>query len=152
MSVALKGNFIEKMNESIRFAEQNRARVGQVTAEIRETVLIELSHRYKALDMQSNSRVAVVTESRAADDPRFKVAIANEQWGSRLATMYALAELVAAQREANHLAQLHLGALQDNNALQTAVLSRLNELISLLDVREEPEYSNVTVPQPRPRT
>lgn len=114
MSVALNGTFIQKMNESIAFAERNRLRVVARTAYLRdkEARLAEKRHRDAGRLPPTDEDVDVNTDFAASKDPKWKLAIANEQWGGRLATMYALAELTAAQRETNVLLRHLIAHLQ----------------------------------------
>lgn len=156
MSIALNGTFIEKMNESIKFAETNRSRVQFIYKQLQDSALRQeiLRREQQGLGSPTQATIDTIADAWAGENAKFKVAVSNEQWGSRLATMYALAELVVAQREANDIARQQLNATRDANALQAAVLSRLNEMISLLDVRaaSSNDNTNVTVPQPRSGT
>lgn len=100
MTIATSGSSHDKMNESIDFAERNRK-----VASSRRDVMLE---RVRATLQNRRTTASPATFNVMADDALnkdevFTIAVANEQWGSRLATMYALAELVRAQRETNVL-------------------------------------------------
>lgn len=126
MSVALSGTFIEKMNEALRFSEKNRARAVTETQRLCVDLLSVENARRRALGMPQltvdSASIRAAVNVAAGNDTRIKSAVDNEQWGYRLTTMYALAELVTAQREANFIAAQQLKATQRQTDLLVELL------------------------------
>lgn len=97
----VSGTYLDKMNEAIRFSEEKRWRVVTLTQEISEASAQELIKRHRQLGKPPPTKAHLETAADKAceADPRWQTAVGDEQWGYRLTTMYALAELVAATRE-----------------------------------------------------
>jgi hypothetical protein len=128
MPPSLDGTFIEKMHEAVLFSEHNRAQVERITRRVRDEVMHDLIGRNKARDVPppSTFEISTVTDERCTQRSSYKNAVGDEQWGARLATMYALVELVAAQRQANSIAEQQLTAQLTTNRLLTALLESFN--------------------------
>lgn len=143
---ALDGSYIQKMQESIKFSEDNRKQAAKISKRVGYDERVALIKRHRSAGMRdpSENELAVVADTAVGQHGSWKVAVSNEQWGSRLATMYALAELVAAQREANELAR-------KNIMLQQEILLELRRgrTASIIDQRrpEPPHHAGMAPPQ-----
>lgn len=105
MSVALAGTYRAKLRESIEFAEKNRADVAVVARSVRIRVERRLTRLAAAQrrDGPETREVDLAVDSDLEKDKWVKLAVANEQWGGRLAMMYALADIAAAQHSQTEL-------------------------------------------------
>lgn len=96
MTISLTGNTRKRLTEAVRFSETARARAAEIRAEIRERETHRLVARHTDAEMTAptSANVDVLVDVQAAQTPRFKVAIADEQWGNRTAQLYAQLLLV----------------------------------------------------------
>lgn len=160
MSVALRGTFLEKMQESLRYSEMNRARVVSEMERLRADLLNVENVRRRAIGMPpvdaNSTSIRAAADVAAGQDTRVKSAVDGEQWGYRLTTMYALVELVTAEREANSIAQKQLEETRKTNELLRELIRGHNAnrvLLGKIMVHTDPNNApGPTVPHPRPST
>lgn len=126
--ICTEGTFIEKMNEAIKFSEEKRKRVTTLGKIIGDKARSELIRRHRQMRMEPPSQADIDTKADSAieADARWRLAVADEQWGYRLTTMYGIAELVAAQREANDLARRQLAEQRTTNDLLRMLSGQLS--------------------------
>lgn len=124
-AIATTGSYLARMREAIKFAETNRERAQTIIADVRESVAHELMARYKHLENHriSEAQVSAVVDARVSDDPRFKAAVSNEQWGARLSDMYALITLVTLESERLKVQREQLAAQNETNRLLNLLLT-----------------------------
>jgi hypothetical protein len=86
----LTGSALERMLEAIAFSEENRARVAEITESYRESTTRQVLEQFRQRGQPPPTRreLDYYVQQRAASDPRFAVAVNNERWGWRLATLY----------------------------------------------------------------
>lgn len=127
-TICTEGTYVQKMQEAIKFSEEKRKRVTALGRMIGDRERDALVRRHKQLNMGAPSQADQDTKADAAieADARWRVAAADEQWGYRLATMYALAELVAARREATDLARQQLTEQRTTNDLLKMLVGQLS--------------------------
>lgn len=153
----IEGTYIERMNAAIVFSETKRVRVAQLNAEIGDQArneLIEL-YRQKRVDPPTKSMLDTVAEAAIEKDARWKNAVGDEQWGSRLTTMYALAELALTAREHTQVLDLILKKQHEATDLQRQLLAEqrtTNELLKMLvgQLSVPTERPNPPAPSQRP--
>lgn len=104
-AIATTGTFLEKMQESLRFAETNRNRAmsrRQFIADVEQSAATR-RHEYSKHTPLTKPQLDVIVDTAVGRDGTFKLAVSNEQWGARLATLYGVMELVASTNETNTL-------------------------------------------------
>jgi len=128
------GSYIERMNEAIEFSEKSRVRVTELSKEIGDIARAELINRYrnKKVPPPSPSMLATAADEAISKDARWKVAVADEQWGGRLATMYSLAELTLSTREGVRVLKGIYAQLDQSNAIMRRQLAAQEETNALL--------------------
>lgn len=108
------------MQEALRFTESNRIKASQrrefITSIEGERAVRR--HAYTNQQPLSKAQLDTITDAAVGRDGRFKLAVSNEQWGTRLATLYGVMDLVASSRETNGLLRAILVELRRMNAHQ----------------------------------
>lgn len=136
MTVATRGNFVNRMLESLGLSERSRLRASSVRDRVRVTVRRELETRYAHItegSFRSDARVETVVDTRVAEDTTFKAAIADEQWGTRLTTMYASVQLVEDSKEIKLLLGQQVEQQRQTNLLLRELLGALREFDVVLE-------------------
>lgn len=88
--VATTGGLLDRMEAGIQLSERKRAAAARRAERVRMIVQREFAIRDRAEHRSSpESQVSATAELRVEQDPVVKANIAGEQWGARLATMYA---------------------------------------------------------------
>lgn len=92
MSVALDGTVTERLRDSVAYMHRQRRRVVAVRRRIvrREEAQIRLRYRNAEQREPSAEELEVLLDAVVGDNPDFKAAVGNEQWGYRLTSAYAL--------------------------------------------------------------
>lgn len=92
MSVALNGTAAERLRDAIAYSERNRRRVARERARVRRRFYPQIIRQLRELGMDTPTaeQVDALLDRLCADDSDFKTAVANEQWGGRLAQTYGL--------------------------------------------------------------
>lgn len=131
-SPGLNGSYLDKMRDAVGYSERNRA-----AADVRfDEVVAVVTQRIRAAErsgatqsVMSNAAVTATAETQLKTDKRFNSRVDDEQWGARLGTLYAVAELaesvpllvnllsqqVTEQRETNQLLRQLLRAQPTTN-------------------------------------
>lgn len=127
MTPANHGDSYDRLVDAVRFSERNRSRVDALTDAVRRRVeaqeWAELTRRHKhaRMDPPTSADLDRVVDERISRNPEWQAAVQNEQWGARLATMYA------GVRAAELLVDLNLEAHRIS-----ALLHRSNSLLERL--------------------
>lgn len=121
MSPCLTGSAVDRMMEAIEFSEANRRRVSEIVESYRPGTerQIREQFRLRGQPLPSPRELDYYVQQRAASDPKFTLAINNERWGWRLATLYA--------------AQVQLEVSTTTNRLLEALLAETAETRRLLE-------------------
>lgn len=92
MSVALRGSAADRFSDAIAYSERNRRRVARERARVRRRFYPQIVRQLRELEMRSptEEQVDALLDRLCAEDPDFKTAVSNEQWGGRLAQTYGL--------------------------------------------------------------
>lgn len=126
MTIATNGTFWERFRESIKFSEDSRIRVTKLAAEIREAAGYDLTRnsKFNKIPLRS-TQIDAVADGRVASDARIRTAIADEQWGARLATIYGLGALIAEQHRTNELQYDIMKLQRETNTLLRELIAKL---------------------------
>lgn len=101
VAIATQGSFMDRFMEAIEMAERSRNRVGEIVKHHVDLEARRLASRAQAGGRRgpSQAEVDAYGEVAASNDPRYKLAIANEQWGGRLAELYGVLDIAMGQRQ-----------------------------------------------------
>lgn len=99
-AVATTGSSADRLRESIALSETARRRAYTLRRQLRRRYHDQMRASLRRIDMHepSAAQVSALLNRKVSEDPDWKDAIAEEQWGARLATMYGLA-LLAEQND-----------------------------------------------------
>lgn len=128
MSVSLTGTAADRFREAVAYSEKNRQRVIREFARVRRRQLPRIQRQLRAIEMRepTAAEVEALLERTAAEDADYRTAVANEQWGGRLAQVYGLA--VIAEQNERIIAQHDRAAV-----LSERVIARLDRIAKILE-------------------
>lgn len=92
MSVSLEGSVSNRLRDAVAYMHRQRRRVVAIRGRIvrREEGQIRLRYRNAEQHEPSPEELDVLLDVVVGGDPKFRAAVANEQWGYRLTSAYAL--------------------------------------------------------------
>ncbi len=92
MSVALNGTVAERLREAIGYMHKQRKRVVDISRRVTRRESPQIIKRFRGIEMRdpTAAELEILIDRVISENPDFKAAIANEQWGYRLTSAYAL--------------------------------------------------------------